>query len=830
MILATSFGYSQIIHVTPAGSGLKDGSSWANALAGNDSAINGYTLLSDTLRHALSGAEFWVAEGTYLPCWDNDRGKYFDIQENTHLYGGFFGNELILSERNWNSHRSIFSGNIGDLNDSTDNAYHVFFSHPGLELWSNPAILDGLVIQEGSALFICSSNQCPWDIHEDKIGGGVFVNSQTRVHIQNCIVRKNSSLGNSTSATAMIGRTGGGGIYNKGDLEIFQSTIEDNVNPNTGGGIFNEGRIYLKKCIIQNNQITSSGKASTGYYYGGAGIYNYSLGSAIIDSCSILNNHVSTFNFGGGLFQKGKVFIRNSLFHGNSADRNGGGIYAIAPTIITNSRFEANQSSYYGGAIYATDTLIIDSSYLGYNIGCGEPTISTTGYLRVSNSELCHSVHTCQSGRGGGITCSGNTEVLNCRIHSHDTKGFQYNNSGGLFGIVIVFVGSDGGGILQNGGVLHVDRCLFYKNKCGGGGAIAVNGGTAIVKNSIISECFAADGSAFQNKSHLTINNCLISNNINYWGGTFINIDSSKTTIENSTIVNNFLGRTQDNNAHFKHGRFHHYLSNTFIVNNSILWQDGLLAGYYPGTTGFDSINSCCVKGGYQGFGNLTNDPLFINPPAGFDTTQRTQDFNFRLHPCSPCINAGSNSLTADSLDMDGNPRIVESVDMGAYEYQVVETGHRIFGSIYYDNEDTTVVDSVWVILHNETMAIDSFQTRAPGEYCFSNVQPGEYSIECRSVRSSGGSSSIDAFLILKHFTQFNFLTGLRLLAASTDTYPWINAIDGLLVHRKFTGAIPHYNAPEWIFETKTVIMTNENLNIPIRAICRGDVDGSFEP
>jgi hypothetical protein len=61
------------------------------------------------------------------------------------------------------------------------------------------------------------------------------------------------------------------------------------------------------------------------------------------------------------------------------------------------------------------------------------------------------------------------------------------------------------------------------------------------------------------------------------------------------------------------------------------------------------------------GSGNFTNSPLFVNPTSS----------NFRLETNSPCINAGNNAYQTNSVDLDGNPRLIGSfVDVGAYEYQ----------------------------------------------------------------------------------------------------------------------------------------------------------------
>jgi hypothetical protein len=61
------------------------------------------------------------------------------------------------------------------------------------------------------------------------------------------------------------------------------------------------------------------------------------------------------------------------------------------------------------------------------------------------------------------------------------------------------------------------------------------------------------------------------------------------------------------------------------------------------------------------GIGNITNNPLFVNPA----------NLDFRLRPNSPCINSGNNLNIPSGTDLDNNTRIAgQIVDMGAYEFQ----------------------------------------------------------------------------------------------------------------------------------------------------------------
>ena len=77
----------------------------------------------------------------------------------------------------------------------------------------------------------------------------------------------------------------------------------------------------------------------------------------------------------------------------------------------------------------------------------------------------------------------------------------------------------------------------------------------------------------------------------------------------------------------------------------------------------FDScvLNYSCTEPKSDGVGNITNPPLFVNPSAG----------NFHLQTNSPCINAGNNTFTVGTNDLDELARVAGgTVDLGAFELQ----------------------------------------------------------------------------------------------------------------------------------------------------------------
>ena len=68
------------------------------------------------------------------------------------------------------------------------------------------------------------------------------------------------------------------------------------------------------------------------------------------------------------------------------------------------------------------------------------------------------------------------------------------------------------------------------------------------------------------------------------------------------------------------------------------------------------------IQGGWPGTGNINTDPLFVDLANG----------DLHLSSGSPCINAGDDAAVpkGTTTDLDGNPRFIGTVDMGAYEFQ----------------------------------------------------------------------------------------------------------------------------------------------------------------
>ena len=292
---------------------------------------------------------------------------------------------------------------------------------------------------------------------------------------------------------------------------------------------------------------------------------------------------------------------------------------------------------------------------------------------------------------GGGVSCSSSDVILfNCVISNNvSPQGSGGVRGGTLIGCTIT---DNDGGSLGGGGAVDctLANCTIsgnFADSAGGAAGCTMNYCT-VTGNSAPNDCGGAAG--------CTLNNCIISGNGCDAAGGGVNgctlndcVVSGNQAVDGGgaagCTLNNCL--VYGNNAVAGGGALSCSLTNCTLADNSVSGSS-----YYPPIAGgggaydstldncisyfnsdattneatnYDStstLNYCCtIPLPTSGFGNITNNPLFVNLAAG----------NFQLQSNSPCINAGNNAYVTVTNDLAGNPRIVGgTVDIGAYEYR----------------------------------------------------------------------------------------------------------------------------------------------------------------
>ncbi|MCX6270017.1 MAG: dockerin type I domain-containing protein [Bacteroidetes bacterium] len=156
-----------------------------------------------------------------------------------------------------------------------------------------------------------------------------------------------------------------------------------------------------------------------------------------------------------------------------------------------------------------------------------------------------------------------------------------------------------------------------------------------------------------------------------------------------------------------------------------------------------------------------------------------------------------------------------------------------VTGQLTYANNQQTPISNITLTLRNAgDVILETTVTDAEGNFRFTFYSTEPLHVVPELSLPTGGINAIDALAILKHFTGIQSLEGIFLSAADADGSGYVNAIDALLVQRRFVELITSFKPGDWIVESEPFILSQpgEHIIQNIRVLTRGDVNGSFIP
>ncbi len=526
--------------------------------------------------------------------------------------------------------------------------------------------------------------------NSSQTGGGADVNAGCDVHFKSCDFIMNF-------ATGLVFNAGGAGVHVFGgdsDLDTTRAVftdcnIRDNESDAPGGGIsfFKDAVGELINCEITGNVAADNGVGTC--YGGGLLVYGNAGGTpATVEVCGGLIDNNSACEGGGiALYDGTESTIRNAQISNNHATTGaGGGIQVLgtdtAPT-ITGCVIQGNDAGHRAGGLHFQGTA-----------GFGGPSGLVEDCLITGNSVAAGGFW------GGGMVIQHESSptVRRCSFMGNDAPwagALQVSSDSQPVVVDCSFTGNEAtvfdGGAISVGDVVDLEttplfvNCRMEANSAAGrGGGIAVGGGA----EPWFVNCHVAGNSA------------------NEGGGIATQFDNSGDPhFTNCTVVNN--------TATVLGGGLYAF-DGYLRMENSVVWENTPSAPSLAGTSSMD-ITYTCIEGGFTGAGNVSLDPLFVDPVA--DDYTPSSD--------SPCVDAANgDAFLVDLMDYDSDvdaseffpvdldqlPRLfndmtipdtgvgtVTHLDMGAFEYRKFEPGPFKRGDA--NSDDTIDIADVIVTL-----------------------------------------------------------------------------------------------------------------------------------
>ena len=668
-----------------------NGSTWATAFTGLQEALTEAELLNSDAILENDVNQIWLAEGIYRPTVEfesgDPRSTSFELLDGVTLIGGFSGSEIALSQRDWVTHRTTLSGDIGIVGDSSDNAYTVVYCREGVQ-----SAFDGVSITAGRA-----DGETDSAHRERSVGGAVY--SAGTLDIIN-----SSFFGN-------VSASNGGGVYNSGNMTITNSTLSANSTSAYGGGMFNSGAATVTNCTLSGN---SAGTL-------GSGLYNYGT-LHLANSIIALNENDELFGAfsaegAGNLVGFDPGFVRSPGTNGpddrgdlrltpRSAAIDVGSIEHLPLDVFdvdgdgdldeplpldgAGGTRELGASVDVGAFEYdglpsdgrEAPSTRVDTACDSFDLYDGQVSLrEAVFYARIVSSE--DGITFAPELSGATITLSGYplSIDLGVTIDVSVLPGGIRIDGGGTSRVLNVIAGDQpveliglvvtngrslcGGGIL-NSGILSVANAVFWGNSATGA-------------------AFVFGGGAICNYGTLTVtDSTLAGNSANRTGGGILS--QPEAVLINTIVARNSAPLGPDLYACGPYSSFSgtHNLIGDGSRQYSLSGQDGNLIG--TSESPLDPRFNRDPSDGGDGWGDDPDTP-------GVDESANDDPGDLRLRPTSPAVNAGDNALlppdaddwdddgdTEESIPFDagGNARIENGiVDIGAYE-TLVSLGNPI--------------------------------------------------------------------------------------------------------------------------------------------------------
>jgi hypothetical protein len=222
----------------------------------------------------------------------------------------------------------------------------------------------------------------------------------------------------------------GAAVTSRGEIELRDSRVTENLSEEPGGGIFSMRRITVHRSVLTGNLANDDGGALYARR-GGVQVYDSIVSGNLVDGSGgaigstgdilVVNSHVdgnTTDGDGGALYtdEDGDITVINSTVDGSTADGPGGAIFTLEGDVtIVNSTLNGNRADDRGGAISGEADVTVIGSTIDRNaavahVGGG---IWARSDLFITNSTISNNY---AEGEGGGLFAAGRLGLVDSTV------------------------------------------------------------------------------------------------------------------------------------------------------------------------------------------------------------------------------------------------------------------------------------------------------------------------------------------------------------------------------------------------------------------------------
>lgn len=372
---------AQVCRVSVNGTDQASGASWQQTKS-----------LVGALTNPQSCSEIWVKSGTYLPTAGLQRTTSFSVQPGVKLYGGFYGTETSLTQRDYLYNKPVLSGDIGLSGVLNDNSYQVLSLYgTANDPITQTTVIDGFIIEKGNANNMASGYGR---------GGGLYCsanesNSVCSPLLQNLVFRENHAVqGGALFSYAYFGDSSpvihnvnfiantaqeyGGAVANFSFFSASRVSPEyqlvnftDNVAQGVGGALHVKAAGSSSNDPVMNMVTFSGNEAASG----GAVSTDGSQGFVELELNNVTFHNNSSQGKGGAIHNKGQdalIRLNHATIEGNQASTAGGGIHVensqieISNSILWNNQAPSGNQLFSESAQVVVTSSVIQSDCAGF--------------------------------------------------------------------------------------------------------------------------------------------------------------------------------------------------------------------------------------------------------------------------------------------------------------------------------------------------------------------------------------------------------------------------------------------------------------------------------